>query len=367
MAPSDRPHFELGRKLADSDDGAAPLRLGVAGCGRVFERFHAPALRTGTGWTLIAACDPDPARRARARVLAPAARAFETIEALLETCEVDAVLIAVPPALHASLALSCLSRRTHVLVEKPLALSFADGGRMVAAARNAGTLLWVGGQRRFAPYATKLATWLAGRVPHDIRTIEFETSSSPDRWGAYSGFVGDDARGGDALLDLAPHQVDLLAWFIGRQPTQVRAQPGNDGGIRYELRWQNGVTAACHVGHGTVNRDRLTIRLTDCTLVRSGPSAERFYYLSERLQAAYIRLRRAPSTALRIVTRRIDPETAGFAAQLRAFARAVRSGDRQARGSDGLVALAVIEACRSSLASGGTWCSIADVGDDGRA
>ncbi|HSF02757.1 MAG TPA: Gfo/Idh/MocA family oxidoreductase, partial [Solirubrobacterales bacterium] len=244
MLSSDRPRLTPAREPADQHDGPAPLRLSAAGCGRVFERFHAPALRTGTGWTLVAACDPDHARRARMRELAPATRAFETLDAMLETCEVDAVLISAPPALHTPLALSCLTRGKHVLVEKPLALSVADGERMLAAARDTGTLLWAVGQRRFAPYATTLAAWLVGRVPHDVLTIEFETRSSPRHWGAYSGFVGDHTQGGDALLDLAPHQLDLLAWLLGGPPGETRAQRC-EGGVRYELRWPNGVVAAC--------------------------------------------------------------------------------------------------------------------------
>jgi predicted dehydrogenase len=235
---------------------------------------------------------------------------------------------------------------------------------MVAAARDTGTLLWVVGQRRFTPYATTLAAWLVGRMPHDVLTIEFETCSSPRRWGAYSGFVGDHTRGGDALLDLAPHQLDLLAWLLGGPPGETRAQRC-EGGVRYELRWPNGVVAACLVGHGAMNRDRLTIRLTDCTLVRSGPSAERFRHPPGRWQTGYRRLRRAPSTALQILTRRMDPETAGFAAQLRAFAGAVRAGHGQARGPDGLATLAAIEACRSSLAAGGAWQPIPRMAGDG--
>jgi predicted dehydrogenase len=340
------------------------LRLAAAGCGRVFERFHAIALRRRTGWTLVAGCDPDGDRRAWLRELEPAAHAFKTLDALLDSCEVDAVLVTAPPALHASLALSALARGKHVLVEKPLALSVADGERMVAAARDTGVLLWVGCQRRFAPYSRRIAAWLAGRVPQDVRAIAFETRTNPRRWGSYSRFVGDETLGGDALLDLAPHQLDLLAWLIGGHPSEVRAQIC-DGGVRYDVRWANGVAASCTVGHGLVNRDRLTIRLTDCTLVRSGISAGRFRRLPGRWHTACLRMRRAPLTLLRRLTRQADPETAAFAAQLVAFGRAVRNNEGQARVADGLATLAAIEACRLSLAAGGVWQPIAMVGDDG--
>jgi hypothetical protein len=83
-----------------------------------------------------------------------------------------------------------------------------------------------------------------------------------------------------------------------------------------------------------------------------------------RWQTGYVRMRRAPSTALQILTRRLDPETAAFAVQLRAFAGAVRAHDGQARGADGLATLAAIEACRAGLAAGGAWQPIARMAED---
>jgi predicted dehydrogenase len=339
------------------DPVSHPLRLAVAGCGRVFERFHARALRRRTGWTLVAGCDPQDDARARLRKLEPAARTFETLDALLDSCELDAVLVAAPPALHAPLALSALARGKHVLVEKPLALSVADGERMVATARDAGVVLWVGCQRRFAPSSRRIAAWLAGRVPHDVLAMSFETRSNPRRWGSYSPFLGDDARGGSALLDLAPHQLDLLAWLIDGYPSAVRAQ-SSDQGVRYDVRWPSGVVASCAVGHGPVNRDCLTIRLTDCVLVRTGASAGRFR-LPGRWRTACLKMRRAPVTLLRRVTGRGDGQVDAFAAQLAAFGEAVRGSAGQARVTDGLATLSAIEACRSSLAAGGAWQPIA--------
>jgi predicted dehydrogenase len=341
-----------------------PLRLAAAGCGRVFERYHAPALRHGSGWTLVAGCDPDAERRAAFRALAPGSPAYETVEELLAGTAVDAVLITAPPALHASLAHSAVAQGKHVLAEKPLALTVADGERMVAAARAAGVQLWVGCQRRFGPAADQLAGWLAGRMPHDVRAITFESRSSPEGWDAYSGFLGKETEGGDALLDHATHQLDLLTWLVGSYPSTVRAKRHDDE-VRYTVRWATGVEAACTVGHGLVNEDRLTIQLTDCTLVRRGPWAARFRRLPARWQGSALRLRSARSTALELLTRRVGPETAEFAAQLAAFGRAVREGGGPARGADGVAALAAIEACRASLAAKGAWQPLAAIADDG--
>jgi len=309
----------------------------------------------------VAGCDPSTERRQRLRELEPAAYAFETLDALLDACEVDAVLITAPPALHAALALNAFARGKHVLVEKPMALTMSDGMRMVGAARSAGVLLWVGCQRRFAPYTRRLASWLAGRVPQDVQAITFETRTNPNGWAAYTGFLGDATVGGDALLDLAPHQLDLLAWLIGGHPNEVKAQRC-DGGVRYDVRWRNGLAAVCTVGHGAVNRDHLTIRLTDCSLVRSGPTAGRFRRPLGQWDTTYLRIRYAPATLFRTLTRQADPETAAFTQQLTAFGQAVLGNHGQERIADGLATMATIEACRVSLASGGTWQPIDSLG-----
>jgi len=233
----------------------------------------------------------------------------------------------------------------------------ADGESMVAAARDTGVVLWVGRQRRFTPSSRRIAAWLAGRVPHDVRAMSFETLSNPRRWGSYSPFLGDETRGGSALFDLAPHQLDLLTWLVGSYPSAVRAQIG-DRGVRYDVRWTNGVVASCTVGHGPVNRDRLTIRLTDCLLVRTGASAGRFRP-SSRWPTAYLKVRRAPLTLLRRLTGAGDPQINAFAAQLAAFGGAVRGHEGQTRIADGLATLSAIEACRMSVVAGGVWQPIA--------
>ena len=49
------------------------LRLGVVGCGRVFERYHLPALRRSRDWEIAAVCDRLPERLDRARGACPGA------------------------------------------------------------------------------------------------------------------------------------------------------------------------------------------------------------------------------------------------------------------------------------------------------
>ncbi len=64
---------------------------------------------------------------------------------------VDAVSIAAPTHFHRDIALACIARGVHVLVEKPIASTVAEGEEIIAAARRAGVTLMIGHVERFNP------------------------------------------------------------------------------------------------------------------------------------------------------------------------------------------------------------------------
>ena len=109
-----------------------PLRLGVIGAG-VMGSNHARVLAGLPDTALIGVVDPLPAHRARATELA-GCRTFATLDELIAE-GVDAVTIAAPTHLHHEVALACIARGIHVLVEKPIASSVEEGQDIVDAAR----------------------------------------------------------------------------------------------------------------------------------------------------------------------------------------------------------------------------------------
>src|SRR5215475_16225704 len=102
----------------DRTDAQQALRIGVIGAG-VMGSNHARVLAGLPETTLVGVVDPLEAHRKRATELVNC-RTFDSLEALLDA-GVDAVTIAAPTHLHHEIALSCISRRIHVLVEKPIA------------------------------------------------------------------------------------------------------------------------------------------------------------------------------------------------------------------------------------------------------
>src|ERR1700720_3858345 len=124
------------------------LRVGVVGVG-VMGSNHARVYADLPGVRLVGVADPDGKQRDFvSRALG--CSAFSGVEPLLAQ-GVDAVTIAAPTHLHRELALCCIERGVHVLVEKPIAPSVEEGHAIIAAARRAGVALMVGHVERFNP------------------------------------------------------------------------------------------------------------------------------------------------------------------------------------------------------------------------
>src|SRR5262245_36266587 len=87
-------------------------------------------------------CDRDPRRLAKAKQVFPGIDTFTDLDAALAE-GVDAVVIATPAATHYPLAVRCLDAGKHVLIEKPLTRTSAEGRDLIARADRAGRVLMV--------------------------------------------------------------------------------------------------------------------------------------------------------------------------------------------------------------------------------
>src|SRR3979411_534220 len=122
--------FESGVKA----DVKQSLRLGVIGAG-VMGSNHARVLAGLPDIRLVGVADPLPAHRTRATELT-GCRTFTGLDELIAE-GVDAVTIAAPTHLHHEIALACIARGVHILVEKPIASTVEEGRGNVPAARRA--------------------------------------------------------------------------------------------------------------------------------------------------------------------------------------------------------------------------------------
>src|ERR1700733_7953301 len=188
--------------------GESALRVGVIGAG-IMGSNHARVLAGLPGAVLVGVVDPLPEHRARATELV-GCRAFAGVDELLAE-GVDAVTIAAPTHLHHEIALACISRNIHVLVEKPIASTVEEGREIVAAASRAGVTLMVGHVERFNPAVAAIKQAISGE---DILSIGItRVGPFPPRMSN----VG-------VVIDLAVHDIDLIRWFTESDIVEVQPQ-----------------------------------------------------------------------------------------------------------------------------------------------
>jgi predicted dehydrogenase len=193
-------------ETAKNADGL--LRVGVVGVG-VMGSNHARVFADMPGVSLTGIADPD--RKQRDSVTqALGCAGFDTVETLLDH-GVDAVTIAAPTHLHRPIALTCISRGVHVLVEKPIASSVEEGHQIIAAAKRAGVTLMVGHVERFNPAVEAIKNAIRGE---DILSIAItRVGPFPPRMSN----VG-------VVIDLAVHDIDLIRWFTDSDIVDVQPQ-----------------------------------------------------------------------------------------------------------------------------------------------
>src|SRR5258708_7596856 len=173
------------------------LRIGVIGAG-VMGSNHARVFAGLPNITLVGVVDPLPAHRTRATDLT-GCRTFARLDELIAE-DVDAVTVAAPTHLHHEIALACIARGIHIMVEKPIASSVEEGRDIVAAARRAGVTLMVGHVERFNPAVAAIKQAISGE---DILSIAItRVGPFPPRMS--------NVR---VVIDLAVHDIGLIPWF----------------------------------------------------------------------------------------------------------------------------------------------------------
>src|ERR1041385_1229315 len=213
------------------------LRAGVIGVG-VMGSNHARVLAELPGVDFVGIADPD---RMQAHSVAQAlgCAEFPDFAALLDA-GAEAVSIAAPTEVHQEIALACIARGIHVLVEKPIASTIEEGRAIVAAARRAGVTLMVGHVERFNPAVQAIKEALR---EEDILSIAItRVGPFPPRMSN----VG-------VVIDLAVHDIDLISWFTESEIVEVQPQLSSAKAEREDIALLQFRTASGVLAHINTN------------------------------------------------------------------------------------------------------------------
>lgn len=220
------------------------LEIGIVGFG-FMGRMHYRCWRQTAGVRVAAVCEADAAALGEAgkgrgniagaddEVDLAGVNLYTDLGEMLRSERLAAVSLAVPTHLHAPCAVAALEARVNVLCEKPMALTSAEGRRMVDAARRTGRLLQIGHCIRFWPEYAKAREIIQSGVYGRVRAATFQRLAATGVRRAGTWFV-DPARSGGMPLDLHIHDTDFVQHVFG-MPRAVSSfgTPGPGGGLAH--------------------------------------------------------------------------------------------------------------------------------------
>ncbi len=137
---------------------------------------------------------------------------YSDYKELLAGSESDAVIIATPTHLHKETAIACLKANKDVLVEKPLARTFAEAKPIIDVARKSKNKIMVGMNLRYRPDAMILRSLInSGEIgdPFYVKCGWIRRQSSSEKW-----FTRKEESGGGVIIDLSILLLDLALWLL---------------------------------------------------------------------------------------------------------------------------------------------------------
>jgi predicted dehydrogenase len=204
------------RRLAERRAGT--VRVAVIGAGTFARAYHLPNLRKLSNCELVGVVNSTGTRARQVAQEFNAAYCTTDYRDVLGDPNVDAVLIATRHHLHAEMAIAAAQSGKHVFVEKPMGLTLEECQMICRTVCEAGVLLTVGFNRRFAPLVRELKHLLDGISGPKMFTYRVNAGwLPPDHW------TLDPLQGGGRILGEGCHFFDLLYYLTSTEPIRIGA------------------------------------------------------------------------------------------------------------------------------------------------
>jgi len=324
------------------------MRVGIIGAGSM-GRNHIRVCSRLPGVQLVGVADVDP------RALVEAGRyiqapLFPDASQLLRIARPDAVCVAVPTFRHAAVALEAIAAGCHLLIEKPLASTVAEGKAVVTAARRKGVELCVGHIERCNPAVLMLKEAVSNGQLGSLLQIHAR------RWSPFPERITDVG----VVHDLATHDIDIMLFLTESRLLHASAEMHSCHGSPHEdllsavLRFENGAIGTLDINWLSPCKVRELAVLGDAGLARVNYLTQEVdLFLASDVEVGWEVLRilegSTEARMVRLQFRRREP----LEVELEAFVSKLDGGSpgvRLATGEDGLV---VLEAAEQILRAGG--------------
>lgn len=238
-----------------------PIGLGIIGCGRAGHGMHCGELEKagllGKQFDLVAACDTHAPWRKRMAERFPDCTVYADIRELLADDRVELVSIATRSCDHVAHGIMALKAGKHVFMEKPIAVSFAEGKKLLRANEKYDGNLYVRHNRRFDPDFLHVREIVDSGVLGDLFEIRLFRAS----WQRRDDWQTIIEYGGGQLLNWGPHVIDHALQLLGapKKPLQsiegdlklIAAVGDAEDHVRVTLTGHNGVKADVEISGGS--------------------------------------------------------------------------------------------------------------------
>lgn len=218
------------------------LRIGIVGIGHWGPNYARIFSGQIPGATLAACVDRAQPRLEAIRALYPNVDLLTDHRVMIEKKLVDAVAVCTTATTHREIVDDCLNAGLDVLVEKPIAASSSDASAMIATAEKTKRILMVGHTFLFNPAVQAIKRYIDAGQLGRILYFHFQRTG-----------LGPIRQDVNALWDLAPHDLTMLSYWLGSEPTEVVARGqsylkrGTDDVVFLTLRYPHDVLASVHV------------------------------------------------------------------------------------------------------------------------
>ncbi|MBR2860355.1 MAG: Gfo/Idh/MocA family oxidoreductase [Clostridia bacterium] len=198
------------------------LRFGIIGAGGIADRRVLPAMANCKNAEITAVMEINPEHAERLRAKYNAKYAYTNEEELLKNPEIDAVYIASPVVFHAKQTKLAADYGKHVLLEKPIAMTTAEGEDVLNYCAQKGIKVAAGFMMRFGAHIMNMKKAVSeGKIGQVVSGYSQFTLWLPKEEGNWR---QEKAKsGGGSLMDMGVHCIDLMEYILGTRVKAVAA------------------------------------------------------------------------------------------------------------------------------------------------
>lgn len=190
-------------------------RVGIIGFGKM-GLLHGALINGSKKGQVVAICDKSWVMRFGIKKVYPRVKTFKDVEKMMNSVELDTIIIATPTFNHAISAKMGLEKNCNLFIEKPLSSSYESACEVLELAKEKGVKVQVGFCNHFVPTLKKAKELIdIGKIgqPQNAKAVAYIA----DVFEQHSGWrYSKETSGGGVLMDYGIHMLDLLIWYFGK-------------------------------------------------------------------------------------------------------------------------------------------------------